>query len=123
MRHLNAKGEADYDYRHDILSFKVKGRYYSKSVELDDLVLDVDKEGFVTGIQIFDASKLFGLAKHALLKIKRWRFSTKVEDSIVAVQLVFEVVRRNRVLERGQNIVREVASPLKDTETRCSIEA
>ena len=50
IKHLDAKGngEVDYDYAHDIILFKVKDREYSKSVEFEDLVLDIDKEGFIT---------------------------------------------------------------------------
>ena len=34
---LEGKGEVDYDYKHDILFFKVKSREYAKSIELLDL--------------------------------------------------------------------------------------
>ena len=50
----------NYDYDNDILFFKVKDREYDHSVELEDLVLDVDSEGNVSGIQIFGASKMLG---------------------------------------------------------------
>jgi uncharacterized protein YuzE len=51
--YLNAKGkgEADYDYANDILFFKIKDREYSHSIELEDIVLDIDVSGIITGIQ------------------------------------------------------------------------
>ena len=55
-----------YDYKEDILLFRITGRNYSKSVELQNLVADIDEEGFVTGIRIFDASKVFGVDKNSL---------------------------------------------------------
>lgn len=62
------EGIADYDYKHDILFFKTKKRTYKKSIELDNIVLDVDEGGFITGIQIFEVSKFLNLSKEALLK-------------------------------------------------------
>lgn len=111
------KGEYDYDYKNDILFFKVKDREYEKSVELDDVLLDIDKEGIICGIQIFEASRLFKLEKEALRGIQRWEFSVKIENNIVNIQLVFEVLRRNKIIERGQSLIREAT--LNDSEVVC----
>ena len=70
QKRLEGKGEVDYDFKHDILFFKTKEREYAKSIELlDNLVIDVDKEGFLTGIQIFDAAKYLNIDKKSLLNI------------------------------------------------------
>jgi len=125
-KHLDArgKGEVDYDYKNDILFFKVKDREYTRSLEFEDIVLDVDKEGFITGIQLFDASRLFRADKDALMKVRRWEFNTKVEENVITLQLRFEMVKRNKVIvEQGQNLVREATSPLNDSEVLCKIEA
>lgn len=114
------KGEVDYDYKNDILFFKVKNRQYQKSLDFEDLVVDIDKEGYITGIQIMDASKLFGLTKDALLKVRKWEFNAKVEDKIVTIKLVFEVVKRNKVIVK-QNLQRESPSQLQDSEVLCTI--
>ena len=72
------KGEMDYDYKHDILFFKTKDRKYSKSIELlDNLVVDVDKEGFLVGIQIFDASLYLNVDKKNLLKRAKMELADK----------------------------------------------
>jgi uncharacterized protein YuzE len=121
-KHLDAKGkgEVDYDYKNDILLFKITGREYKKSLDFENLVLDVDTEGFITGIQLFEASKLFKIPKDALLKIRRWEFNAKVEDKIITVQIVFEALKRNRVVvERGHNLQRESSSPLRNSEALC----
>ena len=69
-RSIRGKGEVDYDFKHDILFFKIKDRRYAKSIELlDSIVADVDKDGFLVGIQIFDASKFLKLDKKELLSI------------------------------------------------------
>jgi len=126
MEHLDArgKGEVDYDYKEDTLFFKIKNREYKKSLDYGNFVLDIDKEGFITGIQLFDASKLFKIDKNALLKVKRWEFNTKVENKIITVQLTFEAVKRNKVIvEKGHNLERETTARLQDSETMCTIQA
>ena len=69
QKQLHEKGIVDYDYKNDILFFKVKDRYYERSIDFGDFILDLDKEGYIVGIQLFDASKIFSIDKDALLKI------------------------------------------------------
>lgn len=47
---LKTKGEFDYDYVHDILFFKCKDRQHERSIELDNVVIDIDEEGFIVGL-------------------------------------------------------------------------
>ena len=56
-RHLEAEGEMDYDYANDVLFFKIKDREYDFSIEFQNMVIDVDEEKFIVGIQIFEAYK------------------------------------------------------------------
>ncbi len=125
IKHLDAKGkgEMDYDYSNDILFFKVKNREYDHSLELGDIVLDVDKEEYITGIQIFGASIIFNVDKDTLRNVKKWEFKVRTEGKIISIQLMFEMVRRNQVVERGQNLVRESVSLLTDSEVRCDVSA
>jgi len=124
-KHLDAKGkgEMDYDYANDILFFKVKEREYDRSIELEDVVLDIDKEGYITGIQIFGASNMFNIQKNALQNVQKWEFKVKTEGKVVFVQLMFKMLRRNQVVERGQNLVREAPSLLTDSEVMCAATA
>ncbi len=73
------KGEVDYDYKHDILFFKTKNREYEKSFEFDNLIIDIDKKGFIVGIQIFEASEFLRLSRIKLRDIPNWEFNTKTE--------------------------------------------
>lgn len=82
---LDAKGrgEMDYDYANDLLFFKVKEREYDRSIELDDVVLDVDKEGYITGIQIFGASNMFEVDKNTLRNVHKWDFKVRIEGKVI----------------------------------------
>ena len=129
-KHLDArgKGEYTYDFRNDILLFKIKNREYNMSIEFENLVVDIDKEGFITGLRIFDASQLFKLSKIALNKVRSFEFNTKVEtgdkkEKVITIQLRFMSVLRNRpVIKHGQDIVREASdSHIRNSEVLCTV--
>ncbi len=116
-------GETNYDFENDILILKIKEKKYFSSVEFDNLVVDLDMRGNVSGLRIFDASKVFKLPKSALENIKEFEVEIKVEDNTVCVNLWFNYSSQdNSLLTHGQNFVREaIAQELKNSELHCSI--
>ena len=124
-RHLAAegKGEYTYDYSNDILLFKIKDRDYLKSLDFDNLIVDIDKEDFITGMRIFDASKIFNIPKLALKNIKSFRFNARVEDKKVTIQLEFIPILRNKpLIKQGQNLIREaIGSEVRNSEVVCTV--
>ncbi len=124
-KHLDArgKGEYTYDYSNDILLFKIKGRDYHKSIDFGNLVADIDKEGYVTGLRIFDASKVFRLSKLALNNLNQFEFATKVENKVVTIQLRFTLLVRNKpTIKQGQDFIREALdSNIRDSEVVCTV--
>ena len=117
---LEGKGEVDYDYKHDILFFKTKDREYVKSIELlDNLVVDVDKEGFLTGIQMFDASEYLNIDKKSLLQIPNWQFTINVHENIIEIRLVFQIKIRNKIVEKNPIISQQINQNLPNSELIC----
>ncbi len=100
-RHLKGKGIFDYDYINDILFFKTKNREYARSVEFGNMVFDIDPENFIINIQIFEASKFLGIKKVYLRKVPKWRFNAIVHDGIVEIRLFFQVLIRNKIIEKN----------------------
>ncbi len=118
-RHLKGKGEMDYDFVSDILFFKTAERNYNKSIELGHMIIDIDKEDFIVGIQILEASKFLHLSKAMLMKIPNWKFNAKVTDGVIEIQLVFQIVVRNKIIEKNPIIVQPVIEPLPNSELVC----
>lgn len=117
---LEGKGEVNYDYKNDILFFKVKNREYVKSIELlDNLVIDVDKEGYLTGIQIFDASEYLNIDKKSLLNIPNWHFTINVHENIIEIRLVFQIKVRNKIIEKNPIISQQINQKLPNSELVC----
>ncbi len=106
-RHLEGKGEMDYDYVNDILFFKIKNREYSFSIEFQNMVIDIDKEMFITGIQIFEASKFLSMSKINLREIPKWKFDTKIENNIIELRLNYQLKVRNKIFEKNPIIIQE----------------
>ena len=100
-RTLEAEGEMDYDYVNDILLFKVKDREYDFSIEFQNMVVDVDEEQFIVGIQIFDASKFLKIGKEHLRKITNWQFKAKLENNEFRIDLYYQVIVRNQVVNNN----------------------
>lgn len=111
-RNLKAEGEMDYDYVNDILFFKVKDREYSFSIEFQNMVIDIDEEKFVVGIQIFEASKFLGLSKINLREIPKWQFKAKIEEGIIEFRLNYQLQIRNKIYEKNPIIIQENKSNL-----------
>jgi len=123
-KHLDArgKGEIDYDYANDVLLFKVKDRDYLKSVDFDNIVIDVDTKGFITGMRIFDASKMFNLSKLSLKNIRGFEFNAKAEDKVISIQLRFVAELRNKKsVIQGQNIERASDAFINNSEVCCTV--
>lgn len=124
-KHLEAEGKGQhfYDYINDILLFNIKNRDYLKSLDFDNLIVDLDKEGFITGLRIFDASKIFNIPRLALKNIRSFKFNAQIEDKKVTIRLEFVPILRNKpLIKQGQNLVREALdSEIKNSEVICTI--
>ena len=118
---IQGKGEVDYDFKQDILFFKTKDRKYARSIELlDNIVVDVDKEGFLVGIQIFDASEFLNLDKKELLSIPKWIFNANVYDrNKIDIRLTFQIKVRNKIIEKNPIIAQQINQKLPNSEMIC----
>jgi uncharacterized protein YuzE len=119
-RVLNGLGEWDYDYSNDILFFKVKERAYSYSIELKNLVMDIDEENFVVGLQIFDASRFFNLPKEVIREIKNWKLEVNIEENIAEVRLIFESLYRNKLIEKNPILIQQINREIPNSQLVCN---
>lgn len=111
-RTLEAEGEMDYDYINDILFFKVKNREYDFSLEFQNMVIDIDEEKFIVGIQIFDASMFLGISKINLREIPKWKFKARIDHGIIELRLFYQICVRNKMIEKNPIIIQENKSNL-----------
>ncbi len=119
-KQLRAPGEFDYDFKYDTLFFKVKNRRYSKSVEAGPFILDIDSEDFLTGVQIPDASKLFGINKMKLMKIPNWNFEGRINEGVMILRLAFQTQIRNKIIETKPIIFQNAPRGLPNSQLICN---
>ena len=118
---LEAEGEMDYDYVNDILFFKVKDREYDRSLEFQDMVIDIDKEDFITGIQIFDASHFLRASQIDLRNVPKWQFKARIDNGIMEIRLIYQIIVRNKIIEKNPIIIQENTFNLPSPQTVATI--
>jgi uncharacterized protein YuzE len=118
-RLLKGKGEWDYDYRYDTLFFKVKDRKYRNSLEMGNLVVDIDSENFVVGLQIFSASKFLGIPKLHLREDVQFQLNAKIDKGIIQVSLAFNIKIRNHIIQKNPIFVQPNTEGLPNSQLLC----
>lgn len=91
----------DYDFANDILLFKVKDREYDFSLEFQNMVIDIDNDKFIAGIQIFCASDFLKINKEHLKKITKWQFKAKLQGNEFRIDLYYQVIVRNKIINNN----------------------
>ena len=121
-RYLNGtgKGEFMYDYKNDLLMFKVKDREYKHSLEFENFVVDIDEHGFVTGLRVFDASKLFELDKIVLRNIHEMGFKAIIENNTITISLKFISELRNKSIPL-ENFTQRITTPILSEQLQDSV--
>ena len=112
---LDATGKLEfaYDLKYDILTFHIKDRDYKMSVEVQNFVIDIDTEDFVTGVRVIDASKVFSLDKTVLKGIVQGQFKAVIRDNVITVRLGFIGKMRNKLIGIDkQDFTQQVTVPL-----------
>ena len=120
MKKMKEKGEMDYDDEYDILSFKTSEGEYYKSVELDHMTVDVDKEGHIIGIQLFKASAFLEVDKDVLRNLLHWELHVKIENGIIEIRIAFSFKQKDKLIEKNPIIMQNLPSALPDSEVACA---
>lgn len=94
-RHLEGKGEMDYDYVSDIF-FINNGEKVKASIDIGDFVLDVNHNNLICGIEVMDASENMGISKDFLKNIKNIRMSVNYNTNHVYILLVINFQKKGK---------------------------
>jgi len=76
-----------YDEEEDIL-FLSKSRKVKASIDIGDFVIDIDHNGFVTGIEILNASENLKLLKEQLKELQKASMAVTYKPNYVYISLV-----------------------------------
>ncbi len=87
-----------YNKKYDILYIVKEGRPSKASIEVGDFIIDVDFDGFVSGIEILNASENLNLGKNILKKIKQVSLSILYKPSYLYITIIFEIPKLNQTI-------------------------
>jgi len=76
------------------------------------MVIDVDNEKFITGIQIFEASEFLGISRVNLRAIPKWQFKSKIDNGVIELRLNYQIEIRNKIYEKSPIIIQDNRSGL-----------
>ena len=94
----------------------MKDREYNRSLEFENMVIDIDSENFITGIQIFDASKFLRMDKSVLRTVPKWTFQAYIDEESIEIRLNFQVSVRNQLIEKNPIIIQRNDERLPESE-------
>ena len=72
-------------------------------------------EGYIVGIQIFNASNYFNMTKDSLRSVKNWKLKASIKDNVVEVRLVFNSIVRNQMVEKSPILVQRIEENIPDS--------
>lgn len=86
-----------YDGEEDIL-FLSKEKKVKASIEIGDFVIDVDKEGLISGIEILNASENLNLLKGQLEHLEKALMVVNYKPNYVVIYLVMQMENKEKDL-------------------------
>lgn len=93
MAKVNTK--MSYDEEEDIL-FLSKGRKVKASIDIGDFVIDIDMNGFVTGIEILNASDNLNISSKMLKELQRVSMSVTYKPNYVYISLIMQFKNKEK---------------------------
>lgn len=93
--------KVDYDNENDSL-FVYTDKKANDSVELGNYVIDFDREDKVSGVEIFDISKMLNLSGHSfdLENIKEAKLSASLEKNCIYLLILLKILINNKIVEK-----------------------
>lgn len=103
MVHKSTANKYDYDFQNDTIFFYVDNDKYVSSMDLDGIILDLNEDNFIMGIEILNASKKFNSSKAGLRDIHHFSATIEISKKNIEVSMKLEIVKRNKLIDRFLN--------------------
>ena len=90
------KSKIMYDFENDIFSAVPVKRSYDSSIQIENLIFDLNKNGKINGIEILSASKLFNIDKFLLKNLISGDIKIVASNDFIYVKINFKSSIRNK---------------------------
>lgn len=92
--------DQDYDIEHDSLFLYTKGMKYQFSIETPNILIDIDQNNNIMGVEILRASKTFGVKKSDIKNNIGMQFNANITHDKIEAQLVIFVLEKKVKVEK-----------------------
>lgn len=111
----------NYDYQEDILYIRVNNENYLESLETEDIIIDLNNNNKIIGIEINKASIKFKLDKISLKNIKNGIFKIITKKNKIEISLQIKSSIRNKTTSSNLNIQKLISKSLIPSESSFAI--
>ena len=87
--------EISYDQEEDILSL-ISEKKVKHSIDVGDFIVDIDHKGFVSGIEILNATDNLDLSEKQLEKIEKGSITVSYKPNYVRISLILKLLRKQK---------------------------
>ncbi|WP_340819825.1 DUF2283 domain-containing protein [Methanolobus sp. WCC4] len=94
-RRIKREGSSDYDLQNDSFFAYSKGVKYKSSIDIDGIILDIGEDDSITGVEILDASKKFGISKYDVQHCRTLNVQIDISAKVIDLKITMNVGKRN----------------------------
>ena len=91
----------DYDYENDSFFLFTKGAEYKHSLNLDNIIIDFGEGNSIKGVEIQNASKKFGVPKHALKTPHQIKIELDISHDKIVLNINLTLEIRNNTVSKA----------------------
>ena len=88
----------DCDFQIDSLLVYSGETTYKESIELDGIIIDVNNEDNLTGIEVLDVSQKFNISKTDILNIKQFNGIIEINKETIKITMKIKFSKRNKLI-------------------------
>jgi len=115
------KGKVVYNFEEDIFLARPLERKYDSSFQVENFIFDLDKKNNICGIEIINASKLFGVPKSFLKDIISGKIELLFLDKYIQINIQIKNKVRNAQNTSSLSIERVRPEFINPTELHLAI--
>lgn len=91
----------DYDLENDTIFFYGTNKKYKKSLDVNDIIVDISEDNFIMAIEILDASKRFNVPKSDLLNVQYFNAEIYINEETIKVVMKLVIKKRNGLINKS----------------------
>ncbi len=115
------KGKLVYRFEDDVFFVRPLKRKYDSSFQIGSIIFDINSENKINGVEILNASKLFGASKLFLKNLISGKIIVEVNKKYLKIQIILESLVRNAQKSSILNIERVRPEFLQPTELNLAV--